>query len=74
MLAAPILAAIIDGAIYFTKEWDMSFMDSLKFCIELIKSGALSIGDLVKEMAMVYLFAALGAVGTIVRAFKANKN
>lgn len=73
MLAAPILAYVLDGAIYFTKEWDMGFMESFKLCVELIKSGAVSIGDMVKDMAMVYLFAALGAVGTIVSAFKANK-
>ena len=73
MLAAPILAYIIDGAIYFTKEWDMGFMDSFKFCIELIKSGAVTVSDIFERVGMVYLFAALGGVGTIVTAFKANK-
>lgn len=73
MLAAPLLAYVIDGAIYFTKEWDLGFMESFEFCVELITSGAVSIGDMVKDMAMVYLFAALGGVGIIVNAFKANK-
>lgn len=73
MLAAPILAYMLDGAIYFTKEWDMNFMDSFKFVVELVKSGAVTIGDMMEDLAMVYVFAALGGVGTIVNAFKANK-
>lgn len=73
MLAAPMLAFVLDGAISLAQELDLSFIDAFKLCIELIKSGKVTVGDIFERVGMVYLFAALGGVGTIITAFKANK-
>lgn len=73
MLAAPILAYVINGAIYVSKEAGIGFMDSFKICAEMVTSGMITFEDLLEDLGMVYLFAAIGGVGLIVDAFRSNK-
>ena len=73
MLAAPLLAFVLDGAISLAQELNIGFMTSFKLCVELIKCGEITKSEIFGRLGMVYLFAALGGVGTIVSAFKANK-
>ncbi len=74
MLFAPLVAYVLDAAIYFTKELHMSFGDSLKFTFDLLSSDYISFMDILKDNFMVYAFTALGAFGIVANAIKENKN
>lgn len=73
MLITPFLADWIDWAIFLMRdmpEYDLSILDSCILLGELMTEGYVDMFEYVKNLGMIYLFVALGAVGTLKRAIK----
>lgn len=73
MLIMPFVAYIVHSAILVTKEVDVSFSVAFNACVTAIKEGYVSFGDIASDLALVYLFAALGGVGTTIAVIKSSK-
>lgn len=72
----PYIADRIDWAILVLKEfsdYDINFMDAFHAIPEMIGNGIIESSAYYKNLAMIYLFAALGAVAALVNAFKNRK-
>ena len=68
MAVTPYLADRIDWAILIMQEWkqyDISFADAFAVFPEILKDGAVDLGDYMKNLLMVYGFTLLGAFATI---------
>lgn len=73
MLITPFLADWIDWAIFLMRdmpEYDLSILDSCILLGELMTEGYVDMFEYVKNLGMIYLFVALGAVGTLKKAIK----
>lgn len=73
MLIMPFLAYLVYIAMCLAKEFDIAFLDSFQLVVDLISSGAVTFGDIVGDIGLLYLFVAIGGVGTTIAAIKANK-
>ena len=73
MLIMPFLAYMVHNAIYVMKQADVSFGFAFEACVNAIKNGYVSFGDIASDLALVYLFAAFGGVGTAIAVIKSSK-
>ena len=70
MLATPYLADRLDWALLAMEayeEYGITFAEAFRLVPELIKEGAIEQGEYIKNLLMIYGFAALGAVSTVAR-------
>lgn len=65
MVVTPFLADWADWAIYLMKDYDIAFGDAFVFFGELLLGGFVEMDVYLKNLGMIYLFVALGALGTI---------
>lgn len=66
----PYLADRIDWAILAMDEFKIGFAEAFRIIPELIKLEAIELGDYIKNLVMLYVFAAVGACGAFASAFK----
>ena len=68
MLITPFAADWIDWAIYLMKDYPEYGLNLVQSCVlfgELMAEGYVDMFEYVKNLGMIYLFVALGAVGTL---------
>ena len=73
VLATPYLADRIDWAIVVMQEWadyGVTFAESFAVIPALLEDGSIEMGMYIKNLLMIYGFAALGAFSTLKNAFK----
>ena len=76
MLAMPYIADRIDWAIVVLQSFPdegISFADAFAAIPALIKEGAIEQGEYIKNLAMIYLFVAIGAFSTVFNLLKNKK-
>ena len=75
MLVTPYIADRMDWAIVVIKEFsDVSFGDAFRAIPYLISEGAIEEDLYLKNLLMVYLFTAIGGIGTAIQLLKGRKN
>ncbi len=73
VLLTPYVADRTCWAIFLTKEWEaygITFAEGFALIPLLIEDGSIVLGDYLKNLLMIYGFAALGAFSTLRNAFK----
>ena len=74
MIATPYLADRLDWAIVVVEAWgDISLIDAFRYIPELIREGVIDSGDYQASLVKLYLFVALGGIGTVISTLKKNK-
>ena len=73
MLVTPFAADWIDWSIYLMREFSdygLNLLDACSLLGEMMAEGYVEMGEYFKNLGMIYLFVALGAVGTLKNALK----
>ena len=74
MIVMPYFADRLDWAIVIMQSWgDIGLLDAFMYVPLLIEEEAIAMADYIKNLGMIYLFVALGGVGTIIKALKKTK-
>ena len=75
LIITPYIADRLDWAIVVVQAWEgeVGLLEAFLYVPQLIREEAIDLGEYLKALGMLYLFVALGGVGTIIKAFKKNK-
>ena len=68
MLLTPFVADYLDWGIMIYRElgsYGFTFSECMQLIPEFLKDGTITMGEYLKNLGMIYLFVALGAVGTL---------
>lgn len=72
ILATPFLADWIDWAILIMESWadyGVTFMEAFLVAPELLADGTIEMAEYLKNLGMIYLFAVIGAISTLRKAY-----